>query len=294
MYMTPPNDSGDSTRPLSEKAALLLTALRDNKGRLKKEQLDDIARQQGWASEVLEEAKSELLQKNLAAQARGRLGGLREVEPEPPAEMDTSVLENAKKRERDQTETYATQVERDERSLYPRLETWARNAGYPIVSLVADQRPEGRSVWENPDLLLVDVLPLTWSVTPQFDVTAVEVKLSLNPQAVWQAAHYRTFAHFVYLACLEDPDDMRKSIHEGRLFSLAATLGLGLLSIHPVGKGLRVDEIHSPGRQMPEPSAVDRILVDYEKWLLEADREDNLQAPWQIITGHLSNRHAAR
>jgi hypothetical protein len=295
MNLTPsPLQSGATAPPSTptERIRRLQEALEQKGGRLTKEQLENLGRDCGWTPEQVTEAKTALLHQGLVVAVRGRDGGVRRVAVEPTTAVDTSRLEKAKLSEISQTERTEREAERRESELYPYLQGWGTNAGYGIVALVADARPVARKVWENPDILLVDVLPLSWSVAPQIDVTVVEVKLALTPQAVWQAAHYRTFAHYVYLACLESPEAMRRDIHEGRLFALATDLGLGLISLRPAGsgaKGLRVDEIHSPARHAPEAAEVDRLLTDYENVIRESDVEGNLRRPGQILAAHLSS-----
>lgn len=126
---------------------------------------------------------------------RGRAGGLAAIKSvAAPIRPDLSV--EAEKTVEDEAET----VERKELSLekefYPIVQQWAKDAGYTNCSITGGRLPGFK--WENPDLIALDhsISGLTRSL--RFFITSFEVKLRVEPYAVWQAAHYYRFSHEAY------------------------------------------------------------------------------------------------
>ena len=115
------------------------------------------------------------------------------------------------------------------------------------------------------DLLAITCNPLEWMVGTDIELTSMEVKLSFDAKGLWQAAHYRNFSHYVYLACYESPEMLRNRL-DGRLYEMAVEMGLGILSLTPAGaggKGVKCVEINSPIRQTSRLSEVDLLLSAY-------------------------------
>jgi hypothetical protein len=218
----------------------------------------------GLTKEKLNEIQETLLKAGKVVSYRCRGYGLRLAEPDMPLpEVNQSAMEAAKNRvaEADQRKI---EEQREERDLYPYVERWASAAGYGIVKVVGDLHP--RSSWENPDLLAVDCYEHEWLIGSEYEITAIEVKLAFDIVGIWQAAHYRRFSHFVYLACYEDQGAMRRML-DGKLLDIAVELGLGILSLAAAGRGLGCFEISSPCRQQPLAREVDRLLNDYASHL---------------------------
>ena len=121
-----------------------------------------------------------------------------------------------------------------------------------------------RELWENPDLLAYSLSDFRHLVGYEIDVTTFEVKLSFDIYGLWQAAHYRRFSNYVYLACYEAADVIRNRT-DGRLYQLAVEFGLGGRSLTTAGagaKGVKCVEINSPSRQLPQLIELDSFLDD--------------------------------
>jgi len=131
---------------------------------------------------------------------------------------------------------------------------------------------------ENPDLLAHSLSEFTCLVGYEIELTTFEVKLAFDIYSVWQAAHYRRFSNYVYLACYEAPDVIR-SRTDGRLYQLAVEFGLGVLSLTPAGpgpRGLKCVEINSPDRQTPQLTELDAFLQDYKDVLRLPNRASKM------------------
>jgi hypothetical protein len=73
--------------------------------------------------------------------------------------------------------------------------------------------------WENPDLIAVDYVVSKITRSTIFDISSFEVKLRVEPYAVWQAAHYKRFSTEVYIAFAKEEKQIREQ-NDGRLFDL--------------------------------------------------------------------------
>lgn len=223
----------------------------------------------GVSSQDYYAAVKDLVEAGRAERGRGRGGALGLVvsgTSKAPA-VDVAALDARRRELAAQSEKAEAEEERNERSLYPYLQRWAENEGYERVAITGDQKT--RAPWENPDMLAVDTYDLEWVLGPYVEITAFEAKLSFETNAIWQAANYRRFSHFVYLACFEDADAIRGK-HDGRLYAHCVELGLGILSLRTAGqggKGVSCDEICAPRLQTPHPPEVDRLLDDYAEEL---------------------------
>ena len=93
-------------------------------------------------------------------------------------------------------------------------------------------------------------------------MVSIEVKLGFTIKGIWQAAQYRKFSNFVYIASVLSPDEIRNA-KEGYLFQQAVDFGLGVISLNEKGSGLSISEINSPQRQYPNPVYVDQFLDSF-------------------------------
>jgi hypothetical protein len=243
---------------LSEIAQRLLEAVRE-RPRTNEAFVTDLALTQ----DQYEAAKAELLNAELVVGRRGRGGGLilsqeTTVAPESQSEIERVATDSAVR----EVDREAGEVERKRRrieeALYPAVAAWAERQGYDQVAIIGNLRGGGR--WENPDVLAVDNVDLEWVIGSPYELTTFEVKLHFDAPSVYQAASYRRFSQFVYLACYESDRIIRS---EGRLLSECAELGIGVLSMRTAGRGaagIAVDELNVPRRQQPSSADVDSFL----------------------------------
>lgn len=209
-------------------------------------------------------ARRELLDKELVRPLQCFRGGLRlpaEETSQPP--IDEAKLERAKQVEEETEKKKEAVAERAENELYPYMKSWAEDKGFDPVEIVGSLHR--RDTWENPDLIALTINEFEWFVGREIEVATIEVKLSFSAQAIWQAAHYRSFSHYSYLACFETEDEIRSKA-EGRLFQVAVDLGLGIIVMTRTGhagRGIRCNEIHSAARQSPRLLELERLLADY-------------------------------
>ncbi len=225
---------------------------------------------------------SELQESGMVVPYRCQGGGLRfPVTIVEPA-VDASALEAEKERQARSDEAVRNEGQKAERDLYPYVQKWADRAEYKPVVITGDFHR--RPTWENPDLIALRTYPLKWLIGSEVEVAAIEVKLLFDAPAIWQAAHYRRFAHYVYLACYESMEALRTK-GEGRLFDLAVELGIGILCLSPGGQGgtgVKCQEVHSPIRQNPQRAELDSLLTDYGEKL-------ELEKPGQSIARQLND-----
>lgn len=263
---------------LSEDAKILLERL-NSEGPLSHRHLMEAL---NWDRSRYDNARNQLMQLPEVAPYRCRGGGLRTIKEQLPNEMDSQKfksLERAKSELTAEVEETEEKEEKSEEELYPYIQTWAMKQGHEIVEIVGPLRR--RETWENPDLLAVNHTDLKWHVGQAVEVTSFEVKLLFDIRAIWQAASYRTFSHYVYLACFESPDEIKEK-NDGKLHSLCVDLGIGILSLGrrgAGGRGVETREINAPRRQTPLVEDVDELLCDYEKEL----RAKGLVDPHKLV-----------
>ena len=114
--------------------------------------------------------------------------------------------------------------------------------------------------WENPDLIAVDYSVSKLLRSLQYSVTSFEVKLRVEPQSVWQAAHYLRFSHEGYLAIAKDEHEVSNR-YEGRVFELAVELGLGVLCYDKNAQQFK--EIQTPRAASPDQHRVQDTIVSF-------------------------------
>jgi hypothetical protein len=200
----------------------------------------------------------------------GRLGGL-SLSP-IPATTQAPEQNEAENKFREDAERVTKDELRLESQYYPLVQAWAQNEGYGNCKISGGKLPGYR--WENPDLISVDheVGKLTRSI--RLYVTSFEVKLRVEPQAVWQAAHYQQFSDEVYVAFSSAEEDIR-SKDDSRIFDLAVELGLGVLAF----EGGRFRRVQSPKRRSPDPARVEEAVANFrslfEDVLIKAANDHN-------------------
>ncbi|WP_454436155.1 hypothetical protein [Thauera mechernichensis] len=117
--------------------------------------------------------------------------------------------------------------------------------------------------WENPDLVQVDAKVGQFTKKIEFEITSFEVKLRVEPYAVWQAANYKRFSSYVYVAFAKTEEDVR-SQDGGRVFDIAVDLGVGVLVLENSGvNSPSFREIHAPRRNTPLDAEINSLLGGY-------------------------------
>lgn len=246
----------EEQQPLSQAAASVLEILQ--RGQRSRDSLRETL---GINKEQFEPVENELLRSGKAVIYRCRSGGLRLPATDAPPIDDAELKEIERARERlVQKDQAVVSLPDKERNLYSYIERWALNAGFGTVKIVGDNHR--RSSWENPDIIAFDCYDYEWLVGSEYEITTIEVKLAFDIVGIWQAAHYRRFSHYVYLACFEDAESIRRA-SDGKLVDAAVSLGLGILTLSPRGRGIGCFELQSPARQTPVSREVDSLLNDY-------------------------------
>lgn len=188
---------------------------------------------------------------------RGRTGGLSTVPLAVAPQLNVGVQQQVL-----EVETASDQVEetelRLERQYYTFAQIWAREAGFANCIITGGQIPGFK--WENPDLLHVDHWIDEITNALGFDITAFEVKLRVEPSAVWQAANYNRFAQASYVAFAKSAKEVREK-DDGRVFELAVELGMGVLAFDAADR--RFFEIQSPRLATPNQLRVTETLQNF-------------------------------
>lgn len=149
-----------------------------------------------------------------------------------------------------------------ERHFYEPVRQWAlkNNDGVNCV-ITGGRLPFPR--WENPDLVQVDAKVGQFTKKIEFEITSYEVKLRVEPYAVWQAANYKRFSSYVYVAFAKTEEDVRGQ-DGGRVFDIAVDLGVGVLVLENSGvSSPAFREIHAPRRNTPLDAEINSLLVGY-------------------------------
>lgn len=145
-------------------------------------------------------------------------------------------------------------IEKDEKRLekhyYPMVQAWARNNGFERCEITGGMLPGPK--WENPDLIEIYAEAGKNTVSISIEVTCFEVKLKIDPYAVWQAAHYKKFSTYTFIAFAISEHEVRD---QKRIFDLAISLGLGVLVLDNGS----FKAIHYPTRNAPEISEIEVI-----------------------------------
>lgn len=164
-----------------------------------------------------------------------------------------------------------------EADFYPAVRSWARNNGYPKCEEVGNSRV--RYKWENPDLIHVEGSTSEITKSLVFDLVCFEVKLEVVPEAVWQAANYKLFSNYAYVAFAKSESEIRRKC-DGRIFELAQSYGLGVLAWDSVEKkfNLILDPVvNQPTREKQEAALTDFSKIDSLRLIIEKAQKDYLK-----------------
>lgn len=212
---------------------------------------------------------------NIRIQCRaGALGGFELIEQNPIGE--NSQVENHEETAGNQPKNIAAELTENEtatvkleekirkleKHFYESVRNWAlkNNDGVNCV-ITGGRLPFPK--WENPDLVQVDAIVGQFTKKIEFEITAFEVKLRVEPYAVWQAANYKRFSSYVYVAFAKNEEDVRGQ-DGGRVFDIAVDLGVGVLVLENASDTLPVfKEIHAPRRNTPLDADINSVLAGY-------------------------------
>lgn len=238
------------------------------------------------AEEELETIVTELVTENKIVRYRCKGGGVKLI----PDEVSNPEINAEELSKIEAEKTIINEAEaklndsKSEESLYPYIERWAfydQKNSFDHVKIVGNNHR--RHSWENPDLIALNIHYYEWLVGHEVIITAFEVKLNFSIYALWQAANYRNFAHQVYLACYEKPEQMYSS-QDGRLFEIAMNMGIGIISMSPSGQsgsGVKCTEILTPEFKPPQLIEIDSFLSDYSDLF-------PIKKPGSILTNQIS------
>lgn len=143
-----------------------------------------------------------------------------------------------------------------EKFYYPGVLKWAQENGFERCEITGGLIPGPK--WENPDLIEMyfDFGRNTFSLN--IEVSSFEVKLRIEPQAIWQAAHYSRFSHYTFIAFALTEDEVRAA---DRVFELAVKFGLGILVLENQDQDeIKFKLIHSPTKNNPASSELEVII----------------------------------
>lgn len=148
-----------------------------------------------------------------------------------------------------------------EKSYYALVQQWAVSVGgYEGCTTIGGQLPRYR--WENPDLVWLGADVHKAHRLIELSCVSFEVKLNIDPFAVWQAAHYQRFSNEVYLAIAKSEQEIEDR-YEGRPLELAIEFGLGILCFDKETKQFRM--IHRPRTAKPSHYEVEKVFEDYKE-----------------------------
>jgi hypothetical protein len=180
----------------------------------------------------------------------------------------------------DEAEKVNEEELRLERSYYPLVKAWAEVTGFDNCRITGGQIPGHR--WENPDLVSITQEISDVTKTLKFSTVSFEVKLRVQPSAVWQAAHYLRFSNKVYVAFARDEQEVRQK-YDRRVFELAVELGLGVLCFDAPTRQFK--EIQSPQMFNPSNLRVEEMIENLSglfQDILRDARAFRRRAAWEL------------
>lgn len=152
------------------------------------------------------------------------------------------------------------QKEREkEKTYYPLVKQWAIDNGFAGCEIIGGALSRYR--WENPDLICLDYDVHKNQKIVELSCISFEVKLDINPYAVWQAAHYQRFSNQVYLAIAKSEKEIADR-YEGRPLELAIEFGIGVLCFDKNSKQFRM--MHRPRTIRPSYDEVEMVFESYK------------------------------
>jgi hypothetical protein len=224
---------------------------------------------------------------------RGFRGGFEKREY-PIAEVNTDIIidnqpindvpgiENAVAETNREIENIEIRGRELEKYYYKPVLEWARLNGYGGCQITAGLIPGPR--WENPDLLEISVNFGENISSLNIEISSFEVKLKVDPQAVWQAAHYSKFSHHSFIAFAKSEREVRE---EERVFDLAVQFGLGILVLEENSDTVKFKQIHSPTTKNPSSIEMNNIIENFIDATAFAEVRDFLQQEQRSLARHL-------
>ncbi len=228
----------------------------------------------------------------IVGRRRGQNGGFTFTEIQEST-IEENLLQQEEKtidqieKEISETNIQIEKVESQERKLekyyYPHVKQWAQENGFERCEITGGLIPGPK--WENPDLIEM-YFDFGKNISQlNIEVTSFEVKLKIDPQAIWQAAHYSKFSHFTFIAFALTEEEVRAA---DRVFELAVKFGLGVLVLEKRhGDEIKFKSIHSPTKNNPPSSEIEVIISRF----LDSERFSNtkkqLMEERQKLTHHL-------
>lgn len=193
---------------------------------------------------------------------RGPNGGFEKTEINySPADYeknqeDPKALEDAIDQNKIQIEKAEVQERMLEKHYYPYVQKWAQENGFERCEITGGLIPGPK--WENPDLIEMYFDAGINTQQLNIEVTSFEVKLRIDPQGIWQAAHYSRFSHFTFIAFALTEEEVRST---DRVFELAVKFGIGVLVLESKDQGeIKFKLIHSPTKNNPPNSEIETIV----------------------------------
>ena len=187
---------------------------------------------------------------------RGQFGGI--FLKENAAEVNVNLPGAAELAEVEKEQESAGKKEQDkEKNFYPLVKKWAEDNGFNNCEIVGGALPRYR--WENPDLISLDYAIHAHQKSLELLCYSFEVKLNIDPFAVWQAAHYRRFSNEVYLAVVKTAREIEER-YDGRVINLAVEFGIGVLCFED--REFRL--MHRPKVNKPDPEEIELVIQAYE------------------------------
>ena len=187
---------------------------------------------------------------------RGQFGGI--FLKELAQGFNVTIPEAAELEAVEKEQESAGQREQEkERNFYPLVKKWAEDNGFNNCEIVGGALPRYR--WENPDLISLDYAIHAHQKSLELLCYSFEVKLNIDPFAVWQAAHYRRFSNEVYLAVVKTAREIEER-YDGRVINLAVEFGIGVLCFEE--REFRL--MHRPRINKPDPEEIELVIQAYE------------------------------
>lgn len=157
---------------------------------------------------------------------RGANGGFQLVLPEQVSEIKISEVEDEINSNIVKQETSKEEGRKLEKHFYPLVREWALNNDFVDCQITGGLLPGPK--WENPDLIDIfcEFDPNTARLT--YEIACFEVKLRVEPEGVWQAAHYKKFSHYSFVAFAQNEQAV---LRDDGVIELAVDLGLGILAL---------------------------------------------------------------
>lgn len=196
------------------------------------------------------------------------------------AQGNNQELENIKSEIEEninQIEQAEAQNKRLEKHYYPVVLEWSRTHGFPECRIIGGQLSGAK--WENPDLIEISCDHKPNTVSMEIAITSFEVKLKIDPYAVWQAAHYKKFSTYTFLAFAQKKEDLLQSDKES-ILELAISFGLGILTLRN-DNDQEFELVHFPTRNNPSNREIDILVSRYSEF------HQNFQLAKRELARHL-------